>query len=604
MKAPFALVLLASTAVAQLGVTAVDPSANVIDASTATALTVTFDANVDAATVSGSSFQVFGRWSGVRTGAYAVNGNEVRWSPDEPFFPGETVTVALTNAIQSTGGAPLTDGYVWMFWTRSNPGTDEFPLDVVTTARQPGEGLIQSYGIYAGDLDGDGSPDFSIPNEVSDDVRVMLNNGCGSYSTPAAIYPLPAGAFPSANEGADFDKDGDVDLATANIGGDTTSVLLGDGAGGYLAADTFASGDAPRGVAVLDVEADGDADLAIALRGTSRLSFHYNAGNGTFSGPDYFEAGVVGETSVVTVDANGDGLPDLYVGGYDSQTISSVLNGGAGTFGVHQSASIGGTPWMLAAGDVDGDGVVDAAACNSFSSAVGVICGDGSGGFDPVNTYPTGVFNLAIDLGDTDGDGDLDLISSNYNSGDWTYLRNDGTGMFGSPTTFDASFAGSCMIIVDYDRDGDMDLVGIDEISDEIFQFPQTSPVPAGVQLDACSARLRINNLAGFGGYGGVPAHPVELGENLFVGITSEPGTAVLGAFGVALQPGAPTGFGLVNLFPALLVTSDTTDAFGESLVAVQVPAGLTPGVVVGFQGIAVTAVPRFTNPEAVVLVP
>ena len=37
---------------------------------------------------------------------------------------------------------------------------------------------------------------------------------------------LPVGDFPDAIAGGDFDRDGGIDLATANAGGDDASVLL------------------------------------------------------------------------------------------------------------------------------------------------------------------------------------------------------------------------------------------------------------------------------------------------------------------------------------------------------------------------------------------
>ena len=44
----------------------------------------------------------------------------------------------------------------------------------------------------------------------------------------------------------DLDADGTPDLATANNFGDSVSVLLGDGAGGFGAKTDFATGQRPR----------------------------------------------------------------------------------------------------------------------------------------------------------------------------------------------------------------------------------------------------------------------------------------------------------------------------------------------------------------------
>jgi hypothetical protein len=582
-------------------VTSVDPPRNALAVSTAANVTVQFDAPVDPATVSAATFTVFGRWSGVRTGATTVAGASVTWRPDLPFFPGEAVTVALSAGVRSSAGQPLAGGLAFHFWTRPNPGTDAYALDGVLSTRLPGEGLVQSYGIYAGDLDRDGAPDFSIPNEIANDVRVMRNDGCGAYST-LELTPVPSGSVPSANEGADLDGDGYVDLVVANIAGDSASVLLGDGAGGYLPAVTYPSGDAARGVAVLDLDADGDTDFAIALRNESRVALHENQGDGTFAPPTKFEAGVAGETSIIAVDADGDGRSDLFVGGYDSNTLACLLAGGGGAFTTADTQAVPGRPWMLAAGDVDGDGDVDAAISCSSANAATIVRGDGQGGLGPAESYPVGTFPLAIDLGDADGDGDLDLVASSYAGGTWTHYRNDGAGNFSGATTLDATFAASCMILVDDDRDGDLDLIGVDEVSDEVFLYRQVSAALPGVEAGACDARLRVNNLAGSAGYGALPPHPLSLAERAFVGVSAAPGTAWAVGVGMPLVPGAPTGFGLLNVLPPHPLVAGVTNAFGESQVPLTLPQTLAPGSTAALQGFTLAG--ALTNPEIVAIVP
>ena len=189
-------VLSASSMHAQsLAVTQVEPARHRTDASTAAVITVNFDAPLDAASVSPNSVKVWGRWSGVVPGVRSVSGSTLRFQPSRPFFPGETVSVAMTSALRSASGDVLIGGHSFSFWVRSAPGSTNFELDQIKDIRFPGEGLIQSYGAYAGDLNGDGVIDLSIPNEVAADVRVMLGDGCGDYSTPTS-YPLPPGAFP------------------------------------------------------------------------------------------------------------------------------------------------------------------------------------------------------------------------------------------------------------------------------------------------------------------------------------------------------------------------------------------------------------------------
>src|SRR5688572_6639361 len=128
MRSALLLTLLASPLASQLGVASVSPSRQALTASTAANVVVTFDAPVDAATLGPATFAVFGRWSGPRTGTISAAGSTATWRPDRPFFPGEYVTVALSEGVLSAGGAPLAGGATWSFWTRASAGTGAFAL--------------------------------------------------------------------------------------------------------------------------------------------------------------------------------------------------------------------------------------------------------------------------------------------------------------------------------------------------------------------------------------------------------------------------------------------------------------------------------------------
>src|SRR5215207_9253799 len=73
--------------------------------------------------------------------------------------------------------------------------------------------------------------------------------------TPGLSYSV--GTEPQAVVAADFNNDGRLDLATANAGSNSVSVLLGDGQGGFGAAINSAAGDNPVSLAVGDFNSDG-----------------------------------------------------------------------------------------------------------------------------------------------------------------------------------------------------------------------------------------------------------------------------------------------------------------------------------------------------------
>lgn len=590
---------------AQITVVSVSPARNATAADTAASIAITFATTIDAATVTPQSVRVYGRWSGVAHGTLSVDGTTrtIRFEPARPFFAGEMVTVMLSSAVRSVGGNALLRGYTWSYWTQPRRGTRTFQLAANIPIRQSGEGLIQTYGAYAGDLDRDGSPDLSLPNETSADVRVLRNDGCGTFG-PFTIYPLTRGGKPSTNEGQDYNSDGWIDLAVGNINANSVSILMGDGLGGYLPAVHYPSGSGTRGLAVLDLEADGDVDIVTANRVSSNLAIHRNTGNGTFAPSTLFEGGGQFETAVAAGDANNDGVADLWVGCYGSRTITLLLGDGAGSFTLAATAPVTGQPWMIVVADFDRDGNLDAATSNSTGDNVAIVRGNGAGGLLPASHANVGTFPLAIDAGDLDGDGAHDLVASNYASSSFTVLWNNGTGGFGSPLTLNAPRAGSCALLVDYDRDGDLDVIGVDEVDDRALLFRQTNAALPNVQAASCGATLRIDEHAGSAGYGGSLARAVGAGRTMFLGVTGG-ATQPFGVLaGVAAEPGFPTAFGLFNLAgaPLLALPGGVLNAFGEAMVSLPLPAGLPSGARLAIQGATVNpALPAgvgLTNPE------
>jgi len=477
----------------------------------ATDIVVDFDATIDTASVHARTFRVFGRWSGPRDGVWTFeNGaTRVRFTPAQPFFRGEWVTVSLSRDVVTAGGDSLTTGYAWNFWVDVKHGTFNLPEIDVVPLRRTGEAHIQSYGAYAGDLNHDGWSDLTIPNELSVDLRICLNDGSGGYGG-FTVQPIPGGASPSANEGADFDGDGHIDIAVAHGGNNQLSVHMGNGTGVYTTPVNYTAGNSVRGVAITDIDADGDDDIVTASRQSSLLTVFYNDGAGVFDSSLNFEAGANGETAVAATDVNGDGILDIIVGAYSSQQLVIMLGDGQGNLTPSDIIGAGGRPWMVAVGDIDGDGDVDVASANSLSDNTSIAFCDGTGGFDSVVVYPGGQFTLAVDLGDIDGDGDLDLVTSHFSSADVRVWENDGTGVFTLVRKLSASSAGSCAILHDRDNDGDMDISTIDEVDDLLFLYENVCPIPRTGDMDqnGVLTSADIIALVNFVFKGGTPPAP------------------------------------------------------------------------------------------------
>src|SRR5206468_11778904 len=85
--------------------------------------------------------------------------------------------------------------------------------------------------------------------------------GDGPFRAPAAFATGPS---PSSVAIAVQDADRRPDLAVANSGSNTVSVLLGNGDGTFGAHTDFGTGSFPHSVAIGDLNGDSRPDMAVA----------------------------------------------------------------------------------------------------------------------------------------------------------------------------------------------------------------------------------------------------------------------------------------------------------------------------------------------------
>jgi hypothetical protein len=454
------------------------PAPNSIAPSPETPVELALREAVDPASFDASALAVFGRWSGVMAGEVTLldGGRRIRFEPSQPFQHGEAVTVSLESGVPLASGGGMATGFTWNFWIQPEPGS----LDMVDRGERllldDGEEHVQPYGAYSGDFNVDGYPDLAIPNEVSADVRIMLNDGTGNYDE-FKILDIPGGSWPSPNEGEDFNGDGITDFVVGNAGNDLVTLFLGDGKGWFDEGSNTNSGQNVRGVCVMDLNHDGWPDVGTVnmaegpdeSKGNVAILLNDGDGTGNLTRTAEIPSPGRGEKSCAVGDANGDGHQDLFVAAYFTDEVILFLGDGKGNLELGQRQTAGGRPWMIVTGDVNGDGNVDVMSANREGNNVAVLLGDGAGGLAAPQTYTTGNSPLAVDVGDLDGDGDLDVVTSDFDGNSFTVHENAGDGTLINPRSYAASSAGSCAIIHDRDRDGDLDLTGVDETDDKIF---------------------------------------------------------------------------------------------------------------------------------------
>src|SRR5205807_1909374 len=185
------------------------------------------------------------------------------------------------------------------------------------------------HAVAAGDFNRDGVQDLAVANLGDNTVSVLLGNGDGTFR-PASAPPVSAGSSPQSMVVGDFNGDGRPDLAVADYGANVVSVLLGNGNGTFRpAATTSGTGNGPWALAVADFDGDGKLDLVVANMGDVVVSVLLGKGDGTFQQEQTFRAGS-GPSSVAVGDFNGDGVKDLAVTNYGDSTVSVLLGSGTG----------------------------------------------------------------------------------------------------------------------------------------------------------------------------------------------------------------------------------------------------------------------------------
>jgi uncharacterized protein (TIGR03437 family) len=322
--------------------------------------------------------------------------------------------------------------------------------------------------VTAGDFNGDGAPDLVTANSSDNTVTVLLGDGAGGFR-PASGSPFPAGMNPVSVAVADFNGDGIPDIVSANTGGNNVTVLLGDGAGGFMAANgsPYAVGSEPLSVAAGDFNGDGNQDLVVANYGDRNLTVLLGDGAGGFT-PAAHSPIAVGSNprSIAVADFNGDGNPDLVTATAANAAVV-LLGNGSGEFAVAGVAPVGFFPQSVVVADVNGDGKPDIVTANSGSNSVTVLLGNGSGGFSAASGSPitVGMNPQSVVVADINGDARPDIVTVNLNDNTVTILLGNGGGGFtaapGSP--FAAGATPYAVAAADFNGDGRGDIAITDE---------------------------------------------------------------------------------------------------------------------------------------------
>ena len=190
--------------------------------------------------------------------------------------------------------------------------------------------LSVGQSIQVGTVDNNVTIDL-IVRDVLGQVYILLADGLGSFDAPILVpglLPLGSVYF------ADYNQDGFIDMLVLDELLGLLTVRLGNGDGSFATGSSVMVGLAPVDLVTVDINSDGDQDAVVVNVGDNSINVLLGDGTGSL-------VNLVGTllddllgtlptlnlpVEIVTVDLNGDCIPDLAVWNDMTQSYSVVIN--------------------------------------------------------------------------------------------------------------------------------------------------------------------------------------------------------------------------------------------------------------------------------------
>ena len=250
-----------------------------------------------------------------------------------------------------------------------------------------------------------------------------------------------------------------LDTTSGNAALGSAALAPGVSSLGWLVPQTLQTGSEPSAVAVGDFNMDGVPDVAVANFGSNTVAIFLGKGDGTFAAVAASPSTNAGPYDLAVGDFNGDGIPDLAVANFEDNSITILVGAGDGTFRMMPAnVAVNYTPSAIAVADFNGDGKADLAVLGPNT----ILLGNGDGTFTPSpKSFGSASFPTAMAVGDFNGDGKMDIVVTDRlggYEGEARIFLGNGDGSFTKAATPDGGFGPESVAVGDFNGDGKADL--------------------------------------------------------------------------------------------------------------------------------------------------
>ena len=297
--------------------------------------------------------------------------------------------------------------------------------------------LNWAHAVFAADLDGDGDMDMLSGSVNGNTVAWYENNGIkGNPSfTKKNIDNNAVGAV--SVYATDIDGDGDIDVLSASYLDKTVAWYEN---GGHSSNPTFTkrvitnTADGVRTVYATDIDGDGDMDVLSASYNDDTIAWYQNAGqkiNPTFT-KHIIDNDADGAYSVYAADIDGDGDMDVLSASLDGDTIAWYEYAGQSsnpTFTKRVLTTTADRTYTVYATDIDRDGDMDIIFSSFNDNKLAWLENSGQ---RPNPTFTLRIITTTaygahyVYAADIDGDGDTDILSASHNDNTVAWYENGG----------------------------------------------------------------------------------------------------------------------------------------------------------------------------------